>query len=259
MSLARTARLVLALACGGGAATSCAADPGDAPKSADSGAHVLDAPPAAEAGDGLDGLDGGGGFDDSPSAGNDSPDPLDGMAPAETATTDSPSVESSVPDAPPDVETCTTCPLVVEYSTPTTTATTQEIRPHVQILNNGASDEDLTVLTLRYWYTADGSTTQAYDCDYAAIGCGVVQATFVAMTTPTATADHYMEVSFTGGTITAGTSTGEIQTRFHDTSYAVTFTQTNDYSFDADDVAYTQWSQITLYRSGTLVWGAEPQ
>jgi cellulose 1,4-beta-cellobiosidase len=167
-------------------------------------------------------------------------------------------LEAAPPDAPPDVATCTTCPLVVRYMTPTTTVTSQEIRPHVEIVNNGSSTQDMTVLTLRYYFTADGSTSLAYDCDYALLGCGLLTATFQAMATPTATADHYMEISFTGGSIAAGSSTGDIQTRFHDTNFAVTFTQTNDYSFNAADTAYTQSNQITLYQNDALVWGVEP-
>jgi hypothetical protein len=145
--------------------------------------------------------------------------------------------------------------------TPTTAATTQEIRPHLDVINNGSSPQDLSALTVRYWYTADGSSSQAYACDYAALpsGCSQVSATFVQMPQPKTTADHYMEVAFTSGSIAPGLHTGEIQLRFHDTSYAVTFSQTNDYSFDGTKTAYAPWDRVTLYRAGTLVWGIEPQ
>ena len=36
------------------------------------------------------------------------------------------------------------------------------------------------------------------------------------------------------------------------------YTQTGDYSFDASKTNYTDWSNITLYRNGVLVWGTEP-
>jgi hypothetical protein len=49
-----------------------------------------------------------------------------------------------------------------------------------------------------------------------------------------------------------------MQTRFHDTNYAVTFDQTKDYSFNASDTAFTTWDHVTLYVNGTLAFGLEP-
>ena len=36
------------------------------------------------------------------------------------------------------------------------------------------------------------------------------------------------------------------------------YTQTNDYSFDATKTSYADWTKVTLYRNGVLVWGVEP-
>jgi hypothetical protein len=252
MSRFRSRRLAAALLCAG-PWSACAADPGDGPKSANAGSSEATTSDAGQ-NDAEGAEDSGGGAIDSVDSAATGPA-------AEASSSEAEADDAGVTDAAeaePTEPSCTTCPLVVQYMTPTTTATTQEIRPHFEILNNGTSSQDLSALTLRYWYTADGSTSQAYDCDYALVGCGVVQATFVAATATTATADHYMEVSFTGGSVMAGASSGEIQTRFHDTNYAVTFSQTNDYSFNAGDTAYTQWNHVTLYRNGTLVWGVEP-
>jgi hypothetical protein len=180
---------------------------------------------------------------------------MDASLPVQIKADDSGVTDGPAPDSEP---TCANCPLVAQYMSPTRSATTQQIQPYFEIVNNGTSAQDLSQLTLRYWYTADGSTSQTFACDYALVDCGVVHATFVTMTAPTATADHYMEVSFSGGSVMAGSSSGAIQTRFYDTNYAVTFSQTNDYSFNAGDTAYTQWNQVTLYRNGMLVWGVEP-
>src|SRR5262249_27454903 len=35
-------------------------------------------------------------------------------------------------------------------------------------------------------------------------------------------------------------------------------TEGNDYSYDATKTSFADWTKVTLYRNGTLVWGAEP-
>jgi len=264
--LSRAARLATVLVASASSAASCAADPGDAPKGDASSAGTVgdDGPALDHEVDPFEAsLDGALPFVDGGSVeASGEPGPqLDAPGTDVSTVSDAtiPPDASSV-DAPPDVTQCATCPLVVEYTTPTTTPSSQEIRPHLDILNNGASPQDLASLTVRYWYTSDGSASQAYACDYAALsgGCSALSAQFVAMPQAKTNADHYMEVSFSSGTIAPGGQTGDLQLRFHDTNYAVTFTQTNDWSFDASKTAYAAWTNVTLYRSGALVWGAEP-
>jgi cellulose 1,4-beta-cellobiosidase len=248
--------------------TACAADAGDPLKTmpgAGSGAFVA---PDAGTGTGGDNL----GVDDSSTAvaadePNVTPTPSDDGSSSDEGRTEDATMsldavgpsDASTSPIPPDVQSCPTCAIELKYMTSTTTATTQDIRPHYEIDNNGTSPQSLTELTVRYYFTADGSAQQAFACDYAAIGCGLIQATFAAITPATTTADHYFELSFTGGTIPAGGSSGEIQVRFHDSNYQGMFTQTNDYSFGAGATQYADWNDVTVYRNGTLVWGVEPQ
>jgi hypothetical protein len=261
--VSRAARLAVIVVASAGAAGACAADVGDAAKG--------DASPLGDDGPALDqglpAIDAGREDTSWPAV------DASGARDAADATVPDASVvdvasggdagdapEGGVVDAPPDASACPTCPLVVEYATTTAAASSNEIRPHLDIVNNGTSAQDLASLTMRYWYTADGSASQAYACDYTALagGCGALGVQFAALPQAKATADHYMEVSFTNGSIAPGSHAGEMQLRFHDTGYAVTFTQTNDWSFDGSKSAYAPWSNVTLYRSGTLVWGAEP-
>jgi hypothetical protein len=244
MSRAPIGRLLAALICAGAVLAACAADSGD---------------PAKGVGP-VNGPDSGVATFDSSLPTIDSPEGVDSTTPDDTG---SPvENETSVADSP-TVVTCTNCPLVVEYMTGVAAGTQSvgDISADFEILNNGVLDEDLSVVTLRYWYTEDTSTSQAFSCDYTALagGCGSITATFVAMTTPTPTADHYLELSFSSGTVAGeGGSTGTIQTRFHAMNYAQMLDPSNDYSFDGADTTYTQSTLITLYRSGVLVWGVEP-
>jgi endoglucanase len=162
---------------------------------------------------------------------------------------------------------CPTCPLKVDYfsNNPTETST-KEVRFYLDLVNKGTMVQDLTQITVRYWFTSDGSTSQTFNCDYAMLVCPT--ATFVKIPTPTATADTYLELAFASGSIPPNGDTGVIQGRFHDTGYAVMLSQSNDYSFDPSKTPATcgssnqtptcPWDHITMYRQGTLLWGIEP-
>src|SRR5262249_27186189 len=61
--------------------------------------------------------------------------------------------------------------LSVEYLCGNTNASSQQIVPHFKIANTGSSAVPLSTLKVRYFFTANGSATQNYVCDYALIGC----------------------------------------------------------------------------------------
>ena len=60
--------------------------------------------------------------------------------------------------------------LKVQYRAADTSATDQQIKPHLTIVNAGTTAVPLAELTARYWYTRDGTQPQVYDCDYARRG-----------------------------------------------------------------------------------------
>jgi hypothetical protein len=243
-------------------ALSCAADPGDDPKvQASDGTDAAARPPLA--GGGSPGAAGGvptGALRDSGAA--PPPGPADAGA-IDASARDAASADASAIDAgaadSAGPATCPTCVLRVRYRAAVTAATSNEIKPHYDIVNAGSAAQPLAELTVRYWFTSDGEGPETYVCDYAAIGCASVRGSVQKTAHPHVTADTYLEVAFTAsaGSIAPGGSTADIQNRVHKDDYS-NYDQSNDYSFDAAHGQLADWNRVTLYRAGQLVWGIEP-
>lgn len=124
----------------------------------------------------------------------------------------------------------------------------------------GGDDIDLSKLTLRYFFTKDGATSQTVWCDNAAAQMnfapwyvsftGKVQGNVVPMAAPTADADSYIEIVFNGSdTIKAGAQL-TIATRTAKSDWS-NYDQSNDFS-------YGDSSKVAVYYDGELIAGMEP-
>jgi len=140
-----------------------------------------------------------------------------------------------------------------------TSASNSDIKPFLNLVNNGTTDIPLSELTVRYWYTIDTDQPQSYACDWAVVNCANITHQFVPLTNPRNGADHYLELGFTSGAgvLSAGGSSGDIQSRITKTDFS-SYDETDDYSFDPTKTSFTDWTQVTLYRNGVLIWGTEP-
>ncbi len=140
--------------------------------------------------------------------------------------------------------------LVVQYRAGDTNAADNQIKPHLNVKNTGTSAVDLNDLTLRYYFSKDGSQAMNAWIDWAQIGGSNIATAFT---------NDYVELSFaTGaGSIQPGSQTGDIQLRMSKADWS-NFDETNDYSYDPTKTAYSDWDRVTLYQNGTLVWGIEP-
>ncbi|MFD0328121.1 cellulose binding domain-containing protein [Streptacidiphilus monticola] len=146
--------------------------------------------------------------------------------------------------------------LSVQYKT-STAANGYEIEPWFKVVNNSASSVPLNQVVLRYYFTADYAGSYVFACAWAVVGCGSVSGTVVTMPTPTATADHYLELRFSGGTLAPGADSGDLQLRLYRSDWQ-NVNQANDWSFNGADTDYALWDHVTAYRNGSLTWGTPP-
>ena len=148
--------------------------------------------------------------------------------------------------------------LKVEFYNTNTQAESNSIYPKFRLTNTGSSPINLADVKLRYYFTIDGEKSQNFWCDWSPVGSSNVTGQFVKMTQATATADYYLEVSFSSaaGSLQPNTPI-EVQCRFAKTDWT-NYNQANDYSFNSSATNYTTWDKVTAYLSGNLVWGIEP-
>jgi len=152
----------------------------------------------------------------------------------------------------------------VQYMCADTNAKSQSPHPQFKVLNLSTTAINLSTLTIRYWFTGDGAVTFGGAIDFATNSAGQQIQSQLSLTFVTVSrtgADHYMQVNFGAG---AGTLTSAspifVQSRFNSSNpdFGVTFTQTGDYSFDPTKTTLTDWTQVTMYQNGVLIWGIEP-
>ncbi|MEV0240974.1 cellulose binding domain-containing protein [Streptomyces sp. NPDC050674] len=148
--------------------------------------------------------------------------------------------------------------LKVRYRTDTP-ATATAAKPSLEVFNDTDEPLPLSEVTLRYWFTADGSAPYAFNCVNAVFGCSNVAGRIVAMDKPTDTADHYLEVRFTAaaGDLEPGANSKGIDLQLFRTDLKK-LKQSDDRSFDAEMTSYKAAEKVTAYKRGVLVWGEEP-
>jgi endo-1,4-beta-D-glucanase Y len=134
--------------------------------------------------------------------------------------------------------------------------TTNQLRPHLEIVNEGNMPVAYSSLTVRYWFTAEGEQPLVYNVDYWKLGNSNVQGNFVQENRQQA--DTYLELRFSSGLgyLHPSSATGQIQQRMHKTDWSA-FHETNDYSYQAAGPR-AENGRITAYLDGKLVYGQEP-
>ncbi len=149
--------------------------------------------------------------------------------------------------------------LKVQYLADDTDPANATIAPWIQLVNDGEEPVPYAELTVRYWYNTE-STPDLYHCDYAVVDCAHITGTVTVLDAPLSGANAYLQIGFAAGagTLPAFASSGKIQNRIHKDDWA-NHEESDDYAFDPAKMTFTDWERVTLYRSGQLVWGIEPE
>lgn len=181
---------------------------------------------------------------------------LDELPEFADSNSDTTSDDTDTSDEPED----STEAILTLSNTGNSETSTQTITNSFQIYNAGEEDLDLSKLAVRYYYTKDGTESEEFYCDNAALSIdadpwyisytGQVTGENVSYGKEEAGADTYLEISLnTTDTFMKG-ATLHIDTRMIKSDFSY-YDQSDDYSYQNDD-------NITVYYDGELILGTEP-
>jgi len=137
--------------------------------------------------------------------------------------------------------------------------TGQAVQLHFDVVNYTAYTARMQQVTLRYWFTdEDPSLANVVEQYYVPITTSMK---FITLNPPRTGATTALELSFVNAP-DAGASwveTKNFNLAFHKASYAGSYNQADDYSYDSKATkALTINPKITAYIGGQLAWGCEP-
>lgn len=140
----------------------------------------------------------------------------------------------------------------------TDNASNNSIKPELNLVNDGNVPLDYSAVTLRYWFTPEGSATVNSYLDYAALGSGNLTRQIVAAG-DLAGGSRYLEVGFNPGLgqLGAASASGEMKLRLAKADWS-SFDETDDHSFQVAGNNFLENTNVTAYIDGALVWGTEP-
>ena len=184
------------------------------------------------------------------------------VPPTATFTTVPPTATfTSVPPTATSTAVVSSNSFKVQVLSGVTSGTTNSPHPQIQVVNTGTGPLNLNNVTVRYWFNCD-CTTQGLQAwvDWAGLMPSGANATgnvhvSVASTSQGGQTD-YVLYTFTGNMVLQPGQMIQIQSRYNKTDWS-NMTQSNDWSF-APYTGFTDWTHVTGYLGGSLVWGQEP-
>lgn len=135
---------------------------------------------------------------------------------------------------------------------------TNTISTYLKIKNEGNVPLNYSGLSVRYWFTQEGTSPLNLLVDYAKIGNSNILGQFVKPAQPSANADTYLELKVNPsiGKLYPSSTPGEIKYRITKNDWS-NFNELNDHSYLAA-APYAENMKITAYYEGQLIFGTEP-
>lgn len=145
-----------------------------------------------------------------------------------------------------------------------------EIKPEIEVVNQGTQTPALDDVNLRYWFTLDdvpgltvNVTVAAANHDgepyYTDYGPASLQTQVIPVSPPVEAADHSVWMGFAPGTgVFSPGDRLSIQFFTGQSDHSVVLDQTNDYSYGPGITELVDWDRITLEVEGELAWGCVP-
>ncbi|WP_421830016.1 cellulose binding domain-containing protein [Larkinella sp.] len=136
--------------------------------------------------------------------------------------------------------------------------TSNSISTYLKVNNEGNVPLAYGDLTVRYWFTPEGTASLNYFIDYAKLGNANVTGQFVPVDPVRTGAETYLELKINPavGTLYPLSNTGNIQYRISKANWS-NFVETDDHSYKAA-APFSENDRITVYYQGNLVYGTEP-
>ena len=154
----------------------------------------------------------------------------------------------------------------VQYQNMKTASSSPYIGCLLRGINNGTATVAVNQFKLRYYFTDEVMKTAQITIGYSHVaipgsqGGLTVTNTVAKLPTATATADTYIEFSFSSGDHPMLAPQEVLEFTFQLQGPAPNtdvYTQSNDYSFEASGTLET-WAHVVLYQGSAIVWGTPP-
>jgi hypothetical protein len=142
-----------------------------------------------------------------------------------------------------------------------TNDSTNSPHPQIEVKNTGTGPLNLNNVEVRYWFNCDctGQSLQSW-VDWAGLLPAGTSVTGDVLTTVQPTnlggQTDYVSYKFTGNLVLQPGQMIQVQGRFNKSDFS-NMLQDNDWSY-TPTTSFIQWTKITGYLNGSLVWGEQP-